>query len=1185
MAVTPSPIRHTQLWLAVGVVLATLAWECGSLPADSASVDNALAHGNVTNCSFNGSNGGNGSNVSGGCPELSTTSTTTTTTTPFWLLSDSIVCDANGMCICAVGFEPTAARHSHVLPDYMDLCQWPFVGSLCSPCAPGTIKSENGTYVCSECPAGTKALKSSGASMGCAATQCVLCGMGSWSSVGATQCTLAPIGTYGLKVGCTSLDEPGCFAQCPDGTITELGADHILDCDCAPGTYGDVNDVAYQEKCWPCIEGLFCPGGDPSKAMPYARIGWREVEASFTAELANEVSSDADYYLKDPMRRFLVARCPAPGACPNNPVNNRSCADGMEGTLCDSCKEGYYKLALNERSARLCSECPTSLWLMIRAVVIILGVAIITWLIVHAIQNVILEASSIYVMIFKITYSYLFFSAYAIRTALTEPPEAIKAIGKIFVETLEALALEEVLQQRGLAFDCIIPHIPLTMLPSAFSGPFGNRFILFVGFIPLVLFMLVLFEIFLYFFRKFKACAKRCKGKSKGKGYVYVAKQARCFDFFKRKVPNLLVVFFVMYPILAFEAWRGWFCRSIHPTFPTKMFFVYDLDIECGLERSTLWIVAAGAQLIYSVVMPFMMSWWVGLTTTGPSRKRLAKDTFKREWGFLYDGYEDRCVAWEGLVFFQKGLVIFIYTWPRWDRTQRMVNMIVVSLIFLAIHIWGQPYDNRAHKILDKLQSAACWSFIMTLATGLAVSYGSKDVVGLYQKSLEQVVLWSTLGSHLVFATLLFYTLIRTSVLLPMGFISRHLFFYNPYTKEFDLTKLDKYERDLFVTVIEDSIKQHVDTLDCFSFAYIEAAVKEGFYPKLYRKARIDKEKEVYIQKKEELDSAMEAEGIAPPGAPPADAPKKKKKGLLPAFGRKKKKGDDDHHAEDKKDKKDAGEPNALVGRKIRGIQLRVIEDSELTLDWVNEGMDIEHWQLQLLKQHLQPVDMFFKDVKEAEQRLADENDPVKKKEREGKKPPAGKDKKDPFAALTAAGGLTEKCIKPERRNKAWLERERKRIKREERLRAEREDVHRAKRKGKFEDLFGAEEVVMEVEPEKAPVPGADDGAVEEEDGVLMAWDVNDGFTFMLKAEDAVDTAEDHNVSEETPERKLHDKAQYFQGKWDEKPEIPKGLEPEPHREEHLMVTDTEETMGVPDDFFKSLPEDRFPERGAKKDK
>jgi len=349
-----------------------------------------------------------------------------------------------------------------------------------------------------------------------------------------------------------------------------------------------------------------------------------------------------------------------------------------------------------------------------------------------------------------------------------------------------------------------------------------------------------------------------------------------------------------------------------------------------------------------------------------------------------------------------------------------------------------------------------------------------------------------------------------------------------------------------FVAIMSDSLMMHLETLNFFSFQYLEAAVKEGMTPMLERKAvrRRDKERraEAIRQAREKL--LEESQNDANKNVAVVTQKKKRCAGCRKACGllksifkamtsspwkqkrrKKKKKGEEDPKEEEQ-----------LVDR-----------EEPVFCDWWTDGIGIEKLQLELLKQVKAPVKMFFDDQKKAEE------------------------PKNPFLpaimGLHPGTGLSDKTTHPEFRSAHSAKRE---------LRAQqREDEHGAAKKkntkkNQFDDLFGAEEVVMEFNTDLPEIKDED----EEEGGpndVLMMWDAPD---WLVKVEVEEDHAGQRPKRQETAHDRVKAAAQRFDERfWSQIPDARADMEGPPELVA-LEVDDPE-----PDAFWTAADLNRFPEK------
>lgn len=1086
--------------------------------------------------------------VSSDCGPTTTTTTTTTTLAPRWNLNNSVAggtyekCGtilAPGAplpsgCECSAGYEPNVRMSGEALaqhgfdPDAYNLqirCAWTFKDrSGCLPCLPGRYKKAPGNHICVEC--------TNGLYSGCGLESCFGCPPGMTSSIGAAGCTPCPKGTYG-KTAETGLGDV--CATCPANTESPAGSTEKEACECKPSFYGNPNDddlPTMLQKCNPCPPGAICPGGNWPKAKPYAQMGFYDLSDALSKEISFKKKRLG---LAENEPYFVYGECRAKEACQN--AFGQACAPGHAGTLCDTCIDGYYKPASNAK----CKKCPDVFWNLVfiggAAVFIGLSIFILVYTILHNKKGG--AAKPMQAIIMKIFFSYIVLTSSALTITEMELPQSLNAYGGWIFDYLKDFKIQEVLTQNLLSVDCMYALLKFDFMGYAKTATQKRLFINLLA-LPGLLVIIFIFEIISCILQRILRRLRRCYGTCRGKGYTYVKPLIPCGSLFKWSLPYGLVLYFFVHPMLVNESLRGMFCVNLHPDFPESTFFTYDVDEPC--DNSTLHIRFAGLAglFFWSIVIPFRL-WKI----MKKNKEQLQDDDFKRRWGFMYNGYEPRCSSWETLIFIRKLLIVAAFVIPGMNQLERMMLLLVVGILFLWAHVYFEPYDNRAYFLLDRLETNMLWSFVITLTGGLCLN---PQIVGDSNKQdLEfEIIKILVLLAHVRFLLILLMKIGRETIgklFCPIA-VQSHRIKYDPITREFDLHKLRSHERSFFVAVISDSLVMHLEQLNYFSFQYIEAAVKEGFTPFLTLRAKRRKDKERINQLIREKRKQFEEEHATNEGGGPMTSQKKQhcewcrdacslfKELFKTIFNKPWKKKPKQKNADKTEEKVE-----------------EVVDEEPVFCDWWTDGLGVEKLQLEMQKQFKAPVQMFLDDQKRA-------NEPV-----------------NPF--LTSVGtihqgtGLSEKTTyNIQYRTTHSMKRE-KRAKQREEQRAPAKK--KASKKNQFDDLFGAEEVIMEFnEGEQGTADQEGSEGEEGADAVLTMWEAPDWLQPPKEEEDVPQRAK----RVENAHDRVKAAVQRFDERfWGSVPDRPDGMEGPPERQQ---VTDEDEE---PDAFWTPADLDRFPEK------
>lgn len=1092
---------------------------------------------------------------------VQTTTSTTTTMAPRWNLNESVVgkesykCGVNlqpGLpprpeCECAAGYEPLVRMDFQALrahgfdPDAYNVkirCAWGFEGvSGCLPCLPGRYKESPGNHICAGCDDGLYA--------GCSALKCEQCPKGMTAPVGAAGCSPCQKGRYGKP---KSSGQGEYCAACPKDTTSPAGSSELEDCGCFPGFYGNPTDPTMPEslrECNPCPAGAVCPGGNWPEFKPVAKLGYYDLSEA----LSQEIYIKKRYLGLEPADPYFVfGECRVPAACVQ--TFGEPCAPGHNGTLCNMCQEGWFRPAQGE----LCKECPSFFWniVFIGGASILVGGSIffLVFVILHTKGD---AAKPMHAIIFKIFFSYVVLTSSALTITQMEMPSILMTHGGWVITYMKEFQVQEILTQNLLSVDCMYSQLPFDFMGYA-KTLMQKRLVVNLLALPGLIVMIFVTEIVLCILQRILRKLKKCWGTCRGKGYTYVKPPMRCGSLYKWSKPYLLVLFFFVHPMLVNECLRGLFCVELHPDYPQSTFFLYDMDVPCDGSTIHVRFASLAGLFFWSIFLPIRL-----YRLLKKNKDKLQDEDFKKHWGFMYNGYEPRCAYWESVIFLRKLLIVASFVVPELGELERMVFLLMVGIVFLWCHVYFEPYDNRSYFLLDRLETVMLWAFVITLTGGLCLNPG---IVGDSNKqNLEyQIIRGIVMLVHLRFVQLLAYFVIRETLgkmFCPLAVQSRKIKF-DIHTREFDLSRLRSHERKFFVAILADSINIHLQQLNFFAFHYIETAVKEGMTPLLTKKARKRRDKERRAEALRQAREKMLEEAAAQQNKQAAEQmlqPKKKQKCVAlkkycsmaktmiklicrvpknPCKGRKKK-------------KKKAEEDPMLVNPDD------IVPDEPVFCDWWTDGIDVERLQLEMLKQVKAPVQMFHDETQKAEE-----------------------EPKNPFLpniSTHQGTGLSEHTTHPEYRTSHAAQREKRAVQKDEQGEKEKETSRKKKasKKNQFDDLFGAEEVVMEFNTD---LPEVQDDEDEEggDDQVLMMWEAPDWLE-KKEEEDELNVGQPRKRAETAHDRVKAAVERFHSRFMGAVPDAPDDME---GPEEVKAFADEDEE---PDAFWTAADPGRFPEK------
>eukprot|EP00397_Hematodinium_sp_SG-2012_P000129 GEMP01000129.1.p1 GENE.GEMP01000129.1~~GEMP01000129.1.p1 ORF type:complete len:3041 (+),score=512.92 GEMP01000129.1:1243-9123(+) len=188
-------------------------------------------------------------------------------------------------------------------------------------------------------------------------------------------------------------------------------------------------------------------------------------------------------------------------------------------------------------------------------------------------------------------------------------------------------------------------------------------------------------------------------------------------------------------------------------------------DIICYKGLGIWGVVSVAGLIVWTIGIPLVA--WLYM-----KRKRaelFSSMSTRQTFGFLYQGFEPEYYYWEIVILFRKILVRICAIIPVPDETLRLFYYMILAAISLATHQQFSPYDNRGIKLLDRLESKALWSWLITVAmltVLLVLDYG---------KSTNLICAFLMFLVQMYFVFFVLYYLVRESVRHVRGELSAKL--------------------------------------------------------------------------------------------------------------------------------------------------------------------------------------------------------------------------------------------------------------------------------------------------------------------------------------------------------------------------------------------------------------------------
>eukprot|EP00746_Dinoflagellata_sp_MGD_P116106 gnl/MRDRNA2_/MRDRNA2_52029_c0_seq2.p1 gnl/MRDRNA2_/MRDRNA2_52029_c0~~gnl/MRDRNA2_/MRDRNA2_52029_c0_seq2.p1 ORF type:complete len:437 (+),score=59.89 gnl/MRDRNA2_/MRDRNA2_52029_c0_seq2:103-1311(+) len=167
---------------------------------------------------------------------------------------------------------------------------------------------------------------------------------------------------------------------------------------------------------------------------------------------------------------------------------------------------------------------------------------------------------------------------------------------------------------------------------------------------------------------------------------------------------------YVLYPVVIEEVINPLQCELLSG----KLRNIKHLDMECSGSEYMTWLAASlFGMFLYSLGIPLVLAFLLYRF-----RNELHLSSVKARIGFLYNGYERRCYYWEAIAMSRKALLRVGTLVPY--RSLKTLCLLGLSLTFLGVHLYNNPYDNRAFCLLDLVESSMLWCFIWSMLALLA---------------------------------------------------------------------------------------------------------------------------------------------------------------------------------------------------------------------------------------------------------------------------------------------------------------------------------------------------------------------------------------------------------------------------------------------------------------------------------
>ena len=492
----------------------------------------------------------------------------------------------------------------------------------CELCPLGKYQSVAGEAECNRCPVGSLCVRGSSTPQACSDGQCadprvlsavgylrdlddcITCPAGSWCSAGYTfPCLTGRYNPY------TSADNASACIECPPKSTTrDVGSSVVTQCECQSRYYNNAT-INGGVSCARCPVGTTCEGLGSNPANLHVRRGFYR--------LSN--TSVSAYRCPD-----AGVNCTSASECNESTSGCRGssrsslCEPSLKGPFCKLCAERsdgervYYRSAraADERGPGMiahCELCSASLGVW-GTLVIGFGLTLLALL---------LLATALLVWVYCVDIE--------IKARLTELREYFTLRNKL--KTL--IGFYQIVVNSGRVYEVQMPpqvseFLATVAIPLNILNPFSLETVsleciglggyvselLFITITPLVIVALLIMGFAAIIVARHKPLymSSVLLGVDDG------------VDSHGGVLPYLIMVFFLVYPSVTFEAFEVFACYDFGDS---RSYLIADVSIECNsLEHHDAFFLAALAILIYSVGIPLLFVMLLYRARTAIERSR-----------------------------------------------------------------------------------------------------------------------------------------------------------------------------------------------------------------------------------------------------------------------------------------------------------------------------------------------------------------------------------------------------------------------------------------------------------------------------------------------------------------------------------------------------------------------------------
>jgi len=280
---------------------------------------------------------------------------------------------------------------------------------------------------------------------------------------------------------------------------------------------------------------------------------------------------------------------------------------------------------------------------------------------------------------------------------------------------------------------------------------------------------------------------------------------------------------FVLYPMVLHMLLAGAACVR-----KDTLRLVLDLGTVCQSPEHVQWFrLSVFGLIMYAIGLPSLLFFQLFRV-----RNNLQDIEVRRNFGFLYNGFQPRFYYLEIVYMFRKAAVLSALIIP--SAQGRLLVMLVIGSVFMGVHIRCEPYDDRDFGVLDRLEFLALLAFLASCSVSLWYVNLSDQATDLDAAMQSVVVDWILVSGcaciHAAFLALTICSLLRNLVLKQMLFLNDcfpghlsglqrrllrlmeggvHHIKMDPDTHELDISELSQKELHFLHNVLCDTMENY----------------------------------------------------------------------------------------------------------------------------------------------------------------------------------------------------------------------------------------------------------------------------------------------------------------------------------------------------------------------------------------